>query len=76
LKTLSYAGDLGKSGAEQVQEWARGANVKAFNTVFAQNMSTGKVKDEPLSLLVAGDDTDAKGQVLDLARPLVSRPWT
>lgn len=63
----SYAGDIRKSGAEEVQEWARGARVvKAFNTVFAQNMSTGKVKGEALSLLIAGDDADAKKQILDL----------
>lgn len=67
----SYAGDLKKSGAEQVQEWARGARVvKAFNTVFAQNMTTGKVKGESLSLLVAGDDAEAKKQVLDLGRAM------
>jgi predicted dinucleotide-binding enzyme len=63
----SYAGDTSKSGAEQVQEWAGEARVvKAFNTVFAQNMPTGKVGGEALSLLVAGDDADAKAQVLDL----------
>ncbi len=65
----SYAGDLKKSGAEQVQEWAPGARVvKAFNTVFAQNMTTGKVKGESLSLLVASDDVDAKKGVLDLGK--------
>lgn len=63
----SYAGDLQKSGAEQTQEWAPGARVvKAFNTVFAQNMATGKVKGEALSLLVAGDDGAAKKQVMAL----------
>jgi predicted dinucleotide-binding enzyme len=63
----SYAGDIKKSGAEQVQEWAAGAHVvKAFNTVFAQNQATGKVKGESLSLLVAGDDADAKKQVMEL----------
>lgn len=67
----SYAGDLHKSGAEQVQEWAPGARVvKAFNTVFAQNMATGKVKGEPLSLLVAGDDAKAKKQVLELGQAI------
>lgn len=67
----SYAGDLNKSGAEQVQEWARGARVvKAFNTVFAQNMASGKVDGEPLSLLVAGDHDDAKKQVLELGKAL------
>lgn len=71
----SYAGDLQKSGAEQVQEWAPGARaVKAFNTVFAQNMATGKVKGEALSLLVAGDDADAKKQVLDLGKAIGFEP--
>lgn len=71
----SYVGDLKKSGAEQVQEWASGARVvKAFNTVFAANMPTGKVQGEPLSLLVAGDDTQAKQQVLDLGRAIGFEP--
>jgi predicted dinucleotide-binding enzyme len=67
----SYAGSLEKSGAEQVQEWAKGARVvKAFNTVFAHNMATGKVKGESLSLLVAGDDANAKQQVIDLGNAI------
>jgi len=67
----SYAGDVQRSGAEEVQQWARGARViKAFNAVFAQNMSTGKVNGEPLSLLVAGDDGDAKKQVLELGQAI------
>lgn len=65
----SFGGDIKKSGAEQVQEWAVGARVvKAFNTVFAQNMATGSVKGETLSLLVAGDDADAKKQVMGLGK--------
>lgn len=67
----SYAGDVKKSGAEEVQEWAKGAKVvKAFNTVFAQNMTTGKVKGVPLSLLVAGDDEAAKAKVLELGNAI------
>lgn len=67
----SYAGDVKKSGAEQVQDWAQGARViKAFNTVFAQNMEMGKVKGESLSLLVAGDDIGAKKEVLDLGKAI------
>jgi predicted dinucleotide-binding enzyme len=67
----SYAGDLSMSGAEQVQDWAQGARVvKAFNTVFAENMSTGKVQGEPLSLLVAGDDAAAKKQIIDLGKAI------
>lgn len=71
----SYGGDLKKSGAEQVQEWAAGARVvKAFNTVFAQNMPTGQVQGQALSLLVAGDDAAAKKQVLELGRAIGFEP--
>ncbi len=71
----SYAGDVNKSGAEQVQEWAKGAKVvKAFNTAFAQNMTTGKVKGEALSLLVAGDDKMAKERFSSSGSPSASRP--
>ena len=71
----SFAGSVEKSGAEQVQEWAPGASVvKAFNTVFAQNMSTGQVNGQPLSLLVAGDDSAAKQQVGELGRTIGFEP--
>jgi predicted dinucleotide-binding enzyme len=67
----SFAGDVKKSGAERLAELARGARVvKAFNTVFAQNMSTGKVRGEPLSLLVAGDHEEAKKHVLELGNAI------
>ncbi len=63
-----YVGNLQKSGAEEVQEWARGARVvKAFNTVFAQNMGTGQVHGERISAFVAADDEGAKRRVLQLA---------
>jgi len=53
------------SGAEELQKKAPKTKVvKAFNTVFAQNMSTGKVKGEKLTLFVAGDDRAAKDLVL------------
>lgn len=71
----TYAGDSQKSGAEHVQDWAKGAHVvKAFNTVFAQNMATGKVKGEALTLLVAGDNAAAKQQVLNLGRAIGFTP--
>lgn len=57
-----------ESGAEQIQKWAQGARVvKAFNTVFAQNMDSGKVHGEKLTALVAGDDEGAKRKALELA---------
>ena len=59
------------SGAEELQKKARGATVvKAFNTVFAQNMATGQVKGRKLSLFVASDDRGAKEKVLGLGREL------
>jgi hypothetical protein len=74
------------SGAEQLQKKAPFAKiVKAFNTVFAQNMSTGKAKGKAISCFVASNDAEAKTQVLELARdigfdaidagPLVSARW-
>lgn len=56
------------SGAEQLQKKAPSAKVvKAFNTVFAQNASAGKVKGKTISCFVAGNDQAAKAQVLELA---------
>jgi predicted dinucleotide-binding enzyme len=59
------------SGAEELQKKAPQAKVvKAFNTVFAQNMSSGKVKGEKLTLFVAGDDKAAKDLVLDAGKAI------
>jgi predicted dinucleotide-binding enzyme len=56
------------SGAEQLQNvLPHGRVVKAFNTVFAQNQSTGKVGQERLSAFIASDDSKAKEIVMDLA---------
>jgi predicted dinucleotide-binding enzyme len=68
---MEYAGDLRRSGAEEVQEWAPNARVvKAFNTVFAQNMERGQAAGEPLTLFAAGDDAEAKQGVLALGKAL------
>ncbi len=57
------------SGAELLQEKAPKAKVvKAFNTVFAHHMATGKVKGQQLTLFVAGDYADAKKRTLELGR--------
>ena len=59
------------SGAEELQKKLPAARVvKAFNTVFAQHMDTGKLGDKPLTALVAADDGDAKQAVLELARDI------
>ena len=57
------------SGAEELQRKApRAKVVKAFNTIFAQHMDKGTVKNERLSLLVAANDVAAKERVLELGR--------
>lgn len=40
--------------------------VKAFNTNFAATLSSGTVGDQVTTVLVAGDDADAKAAVVDL----------
>ncbi len=63
------------SGAEELAKLApRAQVVKAFNTVFARNMSTGKVAGEPLALFVAGDDATAKESVMRLGREIGFEP--
>jgi len=59
------------SGAEELQKLLPRANVvKAFNTVFAEHMSTGKVGGETLTAFVAGDSAAARKTVLELARTI------
>lgn len=70
VMTPSYELAIGftTSGAEELQKLVPKAKVvKAFNTVFAQNMSTGKLLGERLTALVAGDDADSKVVVRKLA---------
>ncbi len=57
------------SGAEELQRKApRARVVKAFNTVFAQHMETGKLSGQTMTAFVAGDDAGAKETVRELAR--------
>jgi predicted dinucleotide-binding enzyme len=63
------------SGAEELQRKSpKSRVVKAFNTVFAQHMETGRLGDQPLSAFVAGDDERARGEVLELARGIGFEP--
>ena len=56
------------SAAEQVAVWAPGARVvKAFNTTGAENMSNPQFGSERASMLICGDDPDAKAAVVGLA---------
>jgi len=59
------------SAAEELQKKLPRAHViKAFNTVFAQNQSTGKLGKEQLTLFVAGNDVKAKQLVMGLGEEI------
>ena len=68
---MSLAVGFTTSGAEELQRKVPDAKVvKAFNTVFSQHMSTGRLGNQSLTALVAGDDSNAKASVLELAREI------
>jgi predicted dinucleotide-binding enzyme len=68
---MSLALGFSTSGAEELQKKAPKAHVvKAFNTVFAQNMPSGHVGTQALSALVEGDDAGAKSTALELAKAI------
>lgn len=76
---LAPSGDLAlgftTSGAEELARLVPEANVvKAFNTIFAKNMSTGHVAGQPITLHVAGDDPKAKAAVMALGRDIGFEP--
>ena len=67
-KPIAYSNT---SGAEKLQrKLPESKVVKAFNTVLAQNQSTGHIGDERLTGFVAGDYADAKKVVMDLMTAL------
>jgi predicted dinucleotide-binding enzyme len=68
---MSWAVGFTTSGAEELQRKVPKARVvKAFNTVFAQHMDSGRLGDKPLTAFVASDDASAKKSVLELARAI------
>ncbi len=40
--------------------------LKAFNTTFAATLASGTVGDQPTTVLIAGDDADAKAQLAEI----------
>jgi 8-hydroxy-5-deazaflavin:NADPH oxidoreductase len=60
------------AGEERQRKIPKVRVVKAFNTVFAQNMDSGRLKDKPPTAFVAGDDASAEKTVLELARGIGS----
>lgn len=59
------------SGAEELQKFAPQAKVvKAFNTIFAEQMDKGEAHGTPLTVFVAGDDGGAKRLAIGLAKDI------
>jgi len=63
--SLTVAAD-GSAAAELAADLPESRVVKAFNTNFAATLAAGTVGDQPTTVLVAGDDADAKRAVTDL----------
>jgi predicted dinucleotide-binding enzyme len=63
------------SAAQELAARLPGARlVKAFNTTFAATLASGRVADQPLDVLIAGDDEEAKRTVARLVEDGGMRP--
>ncbi len=67
-------GFTSSAGEETQNLLPRARVVKAFNTVFAVNMTTGSVGREKLTAFLAGDDAGAKEIVAKLASDIGFEP--
>jgi predicted dinucleotide-binding enzyme len=68
---MNLAVGFSTSGAEELQQTLPQARVvKAFNTVFAQHLDSGRVGATPLTAFIAGDDAAAKQAVVTLAQDI------
>jgi len=68
---MNLAMGFTSSGAEDLQKkLPKSRVVKAFNTVFAHHMESGKLGDQRLTAFVASDDDQARKQVIELARSI------
>ncbi|GAB2895155.1 NADPH-dependent F420 reductase [Neomicrococcus lactis] len=57
----------GTSAAEELARLAPNATfVKAFNTVFAGNLASGKINGQPLDVFIAADSAEARSAVVSL----------
>ncbi len=74
-KNWKWAKGFNESAAEEIAKHAKGAKVvKAFNTVFAENMKTGMLGQDRLATFIAGDDEQAKATVMNLAKAIGMDP--
>ena len=63
------------SAAQEIAKLVPGAKVvKAFNTTFASTLVGGTVDDQPLDVLIAGDDEGAKASVAAFIEAAGLRP--
>lgn len=63
------------SAAQEIAQKSPGAKVvKAFNTTFAGTLVEGQVAGEPLDVLIASDDEQAKDSVKQLVESAEMRP--
>lgn len=68
---MELATGFSTSNAEEVQKLLPNARiVKAFNTVFAQNQSTGSVLGQQLTAFIAGNNREAKDTVIRLTKEM------
>jgi predicted dinucleotide-binding enzyme len=66
---------VGSSAAEVIAQAVPGASVlKAFNTNFAATLTSGEVGSEKTSVLIAGDDADAKAALASVVEAGGLRP--
>ena len=72
---MQLASGCTTSGAERLQQVASGARVvKAFNTQFAGHMDSGRLDGQVLTVFAAGDDAQAKQQVIEMAKAIGFEP--
>jgi len=62
---LAVAADA-SAAAELAAKLPHSRVLKAFNTTFAATLAAGKVGDLPTTVLIAGDDADAKKSLADV----------
>src|SRR3972149_5542688 len=68
---MNLAIGFSTSAAEELQKKLPKARaVKAFNTVFAPNQSTGRIGNEQLTLFVAGGDAKDTKTIMQLGRDI------
>lgn len=56
----------GSAAAEIAEALPQSRVLKAFNTTFAATLAAGSVGDVPTTVLIAGDDADAKALLTDV----------